>query len=217
MFFAPATRSARQIAVPARMFARDLTASLATIGALGALLALIQTNSTMRQTAMSAMQPATQKVEPAAHQARTGFVRQPSDEAAIPDGDEERIAQAMVAFALSKVSPLHPEPMLSIPSITTPLALTITPPRLPTGLGQVGFAQAEWPMRIGEPRFSATPRDQQTLVASTRAIPRPERLMSGAQWLAGGARKTVSYGVGGLRNGLAAAQQRAASTAAALW
>lgn len=232
MFFASANRTDTDTSSP-RMFgwtgfARDLGASILTLGALGVLLVAIQGEARApdarlkRNAEAVAQQP---------QQSAQRLPRQPSDESAIPDADEERIAKAMVAFALSKVSPLQPDPIASIPVATIP-PVAVAPPRKPArlqaaqrqasgrlliGTGQTGFMQAEWKAAPNMQKFSATPKDQPMLVAMTRYVPGPDTIIGGAQSLAGNARKSVSYGVSGLRSGMNAVQEKALSVAGKLW
>lgn len=238
MFFGSVTRGIHEASSPKWLFVRDLAASLASIGALGALLMAIQLHSGVAPSA----QPSAPVVKSAAAQKAAlkeaaVSARQPSDEAATPNADEERIARAMIAFALSKVSPLQPEPMASIPATPAPLASAFpsakkivkpqissrsAPNRVVTGLGQGAYVQPEWPARQSAVTFSATPKDQPALVAASRLdmarfVPTPETFAVGARNIAIGARKTVDHGMSGLRSGVSAVHEKALAVAGKLW
>ncbi len=232
MFCASASRSETDAPSHWTSFSRDLGASVLTLGALGVLLVAIQGSGTTPETRVQ--RTASMASQQQQHQTAKLLPRQPSDEAATPDADEERIARAVMAFALSKVSPLQPDPIASIPVATIPpiAAPTASPPRkpsrlqssrpaqfsrIPAGAGQTGFTQAEWPVAATTQKFSATPKDQPRLVAMTRYVPGTDSIIGGAQSLAVGARKTVSYSVDGLRTGFSAVQERALAVAGKLW
>jgi hypothetical protein len=232
MFFGSPTRSFPEPSRSKGAFARDLAASLVTLGALGVLLVTIQAKPVTTDSRTLKAVSGLHKADPSQKQAAQPAARQPSDMASTPDADEEQIAKAMVAFALTKVSPLRPEPMTSIPESSAPLSLAANAPRkpqkaasattrhaarIPAGAGQVGFTQAEWPVQPAANKFSATPKDQPTLVAMTRFVPKPDAIINGAQSLAGGARKTVGYGLSGLRSGVNAVQETAFAVAGKLW
>ncbi len=237
MFFGSATHSEHPARSSRGLFVRDLAASLTAIGALGALLFVIQAKpsfsakpSGSELSGLKAFPPAASSAS-ATHNRHAGIqARQPSDQAATPEGDEERVAKAMVAFALSKVSPFRPEPITSIPTALTPLSTPLPPqsrrtkavsrpasPRIPIGSGSVGFAQAEWPVASSRKAIEATPKDQASLAAMSRFFPSPTLIAGGVQSIAGGAKKTVNNGVSGLRNGFSAVQEQALTLAGKLW
>jgi hypothetical protein len=212
-------------------FARDLGASVLTIGALGVLLVAIHGHSAMPESKVKRTSAAASQMTSARE-----LPRQPRDEAAVPNAEEERIAKAAIAFALSKVAAPREEPMVSLPVPTLPPISGVTaaaprkpakaqaslrnpPARIPIGAGQSGFTQAEWPQGLQTyPRtVSATPKDQARLVAMTRYVPGPNAIIGSAQNIAGTAKKTVGYGVDGLRTGVSAVQEKALALAGRLW
>lgn len=233
---------------PARAaFLRDLAASVVTLAALGALLLIIQGHGTRHlgrldtPASIASATPARQAHAAAAAQPAPAptLPRQPADEVAIPDADEERVAQAVVAFALSKVSPLQPEPIASIPLVNPTANLTArapranaTPPsrsaktqtaqrrtaaRIPTGAGQAGFFQAEWTNPPRPSSVAATPKDHAALLEAMRFLPDKQKLASGAHSLVSGAKKTVGHGFSGLRAGANAVQEGARQALTRLW
>lgn len=228
-------------------FLRDVAASLATLGALGALLLAIQLHSG-KPAAAPVKAPAVQ-TQPREVEAQ----RQPRDVAAMPMGDEQAVAQAMVAFALSKVSPLQPEPVASIP--TTAIVAQSRTPRKPKPAQTARpspspspsrpapapaapqFAQVEWPGAAATKpapvvEVAATPGDQAAVVAASRFswrigsvrqlelgrfVPNTGSIADGASTLASGARKTIGHGMAGFRSGASAVQDAAVSVATRLW
>jgi hypothetical protein len=212
-------------------FARDLGASVLTIGALGVLLVAIHGHSAMPESKVKRTSAAASQMTSARE-----LPRQPRDEAAVPNAEEEHIAKAAVAFALSKVAAPREEPMVSLPAPTLPplsgaaaaaprkpakaqASLRNPPARIPIGAGHSGFTQAEWPQGLQtNPRsVSATPKDQARLVAMTRYVPGSDAIIGSAQNIAGTAKKTVGYGVDGLRTGVSAVQEKALALAGRLW
>ncbi len=233
MFFGSVSSSEHNTSSSQRLFVRDLAASLTAIGALGALLFVIQVKpSAPVYSGLKALPPIASSGAAGGDRHAAIPARQPSDVASTPEGDEERVAKAMVAFALSKVSPLRPEPMASIPVSVPLLSVPLAPQsrrskvqavsrpevsRIPIGPGSVGFAQAEWPARASGQLIAATPKDRAALGNMARFVPSPTLIASGVQSFAGGAKKTVSYGVSGLRSGLSTVQEKALTMAGKLW
>lgn len=221
-------------------FLRDVAASLATLGALGALLLAIQLHSG-KPAAAPVKAPAVQ-TQPREVEAQ----RQPRDVAAMPTGDEQAVAQAMVAFALSKVSPLQPEPVASIPTtaivaqsrtLRKPKAARPSPSPSRPAPAAPQFAQVEWPGAAATKpapvvEVAATPGDQAAVVAASRFswrigsvrqlelgrfVPNTGSIADGASTLASGARKTIGHGMAGFRSGASAVQDAAVSVATRLW
>ncbi len=237
MFFGSAIRplhaGSHRSHEPKRVFTRDFGVSLFILTSLGAMLFLVQARperpgSQPPQIATSVQTSPNAKKQALAHAMR--------DEAATPNGDEERLAQEMMAFALSKVSPLHPEPMSLIRQFNAPVLLaplsglqtsssqlvrkaakTQLPPKAPGGHTPPAFTPAEWPAHAGGQYISATPKDQPALVAMTTRIMPAGSLLDGAQSVASGAKQTVNYGVSGLRNGVSAVQEKVIAIAGRLW
>ena len=210
------------------LFARDLGVSLLAIGLLGALLAAIQAKPAGSGHRESAVLTKFQDRSLAVAQLpKHAFAR---EEAAVPAADEERVRAAMIEFALSKVAPSIPEVLEPAPPpaiVQTPrpprrpqkaaAQPRVQPVRIPAGIGQTGFTQAEWPARARERNLGRPPRDRPFLDNIARLTPSPEKIASGAQTLATGARKTVATGITGLRGGVQSVHDRAITLAGKFW
>lgn len=240
MFVGSAVSQSFPEAQPSACFLRDVIASLATLGALGALLVTIQAHSAKPARAPLKTPAVASTAEHAA--APGSQARQPSDVSATPKGDEEDVARAMVAFALSKVSPLQPEPVASISStrmvahsravkklrqIASPQpAPGKTAGRTPAP-AVAGFRPAEWPKSAPSVEVAATPADQAAVrmasrfswrqIEVNRLIPGSGAITTSAANLASGARKTIGHSMAGIRSGAAAVQESAVSVASRLW
>ncbi len=219
---------------PDSRFFRDLAASLGAIALLGATVHFASGTSLVRNPSRLASQAekvaVSESVKNTSQATRAARIK---DERAEPAPGEERLRDAQLQFALSKVAPAWRE-RASQPATRTPapVAKSAAPPRrirkpvpvarsqaarIPAGKGQTGFVQAEWPAQTPAAQTALRKTAPKPLAGIARYLPKPRSIVNGAGSLVTGAGKMVGEGVDSLRSGVRVAGRQVATLAERLF